>query len=40
MDDANKAAAAVLVKDGPEAAAQHMLSEAGWSYSRMRSIYG
>ena len=40
MDDANKKAADVMTKNGPEAAAKYMMEMAGGDYARMRSMYG
>ena len=40
MDDANKKAADVMAKNGPEAAAKYMMNMAGGDYARMRMMYG
>tara|TARA_B100000902_G_scaffold399607_1_gene471302 strand:+ start:1501 stop:1806 length:306 start_codon:yes stop_codon:yes gene_type:complete len=40
MDDANKKAADVMAKKGPNEAAKYMMSMAGGDYARMRSMYG
>lgn len=40
MDDKNKAALAVMKKDGPKTAVDHMMSNAGGDYGAMRMMYG
>ena len=40
MDDNNKEALKVAAEEGMDAAAKHMMSNAGGDYARMRSMYG
>ena len=43
MDEANKKAVAVLVKEGPDKAVEHMFNPTGkkqLSYAEMRALYG
>ena len=40
MDENNKKALDVMAKEGMDAAAKHMMSNAGGDYARMRSMYG
>lgn len=40
MDDNNKEALKVAAEEGMDAAAKHMMKQAGGDYSRMRSMFG
>lgn len=43
LDEANKKAVAILVKEGPDKAVEHMFNPTGQkqlSYAEMRALYG
>lgn len=40
IENENKKAMQVMVTEGPDAAAKHMMQMAGGDYSRMRMMYG